>query len=173
MCRYVTKEVVEQVALHNFANKGEEGNGAVVTRLPSSSQASPLKLLLFQIPYQPKCFAPQHLQSPLLNLAAIFNSSLFTGTLTSDWKSLSVFQAEEPSSPTVHISTEKMAGKLSTRSHNAAVEEHHPSKDWTLLTDRGGLYHVENIIIILFICSVRTHCWQGNLHHPPKQGKRA
>ena len=40
-----------------------------------------------------------------------------------------------------------MAGKLSTRD----TVSHTQSSEWTRLTNRGGLYHVEDIVFELFV----------------------
>ena len=43
-----------------------------------------------------------------------------------------------------------MAGKLKTRDTVPFASEHR-SSEWTRLTDRGGLYHVEDIVYDLFV----------------------
>ena len=40
----------------------------------------------------------------------------------------------------------EMAGRLSTRSETSE----HQSKEWTVLADRGSLYHVEDVVYYLF-----------------------
>ena len=40
----------------------------------------------------------------------------------------------------------EMAGKLSTRPETSE----HQSREWTVLADRGGLYHVEDVVYYLF-----------------------
>ena len=46
----------------------------------------------------------------------------------------------------MHKSPKEMAGKLSTWSETSE----HQSRKWTVLADRGGLYHVKDVVYYLF-----------------------
>ena len=48
------------------------------------------------------------------------------------------------------MALKEMAGKIKSRDASTCMS-HQRSTEWTRLTDRGGLYHVEDIVYNLFV----------------------